>query len=151
MATRCTDTTDAGVPCKAWAVRGTDPPRCAAHGGTKARPGAPTGNTNAVSHGFYQAVDATTAGLSDAVGHPLDDVIRQLQVKLDRLSHYIDAYDSDDDPATMIKLINLHSQAGTRLARLLERQQATGDEGDALMKAINAALDEVSEFLDIKV
>lgn len=31
--TRCTATTTRGQPCKRWAVRGSDPPRCAAHGG----------------------------------------------------------------------------------------------------------------------
>lgn len=30
---RCTALTAAGRPCQAWAVRGSDPPRCAAHGG----------------------------------------------------------------------------------------------------------------------
>lgn len=162
MSTKCTETTRKGTACKAWAVPGTNPPRCASHGGAKARPGAPKGNTNAVTHGFYRAVDATTVGLENAVGatlrgrpvhepSPLDKVIHQLQTKLDRLSRYIDTLDSDTDPATLIKLLNLHSQAGARLARFLERQQATSDEGDALMKAINIALDQVGDLLGIEI
>ncbi len=51
--TRCTATTRKGQPCRAWAVPGTDPPRCASHGGVSAKPGAPVGNQNAVIHGFY--------------------------------------------------------------------------------------------------
>ena len=50
---RCTATTRKGQPCRAWAVPGTDPPRCAAHGGVASKPGAPSGNQNAVTHGFY--------------------------------------------------------------------------------------------------
>jgi hypothetical protein len=50
---RCTAVRADGEPCRAWAVRGTDPPRCAAHGGTDAPIGAPQGNTNALKHGYY--------------------------------------------------------------------------------------------------
>ncbi len=50
---RCTATCADGTPCSAWAVRGTDPPLCAAHGGTDARIGAPPGNTNALKHGYH--------------------------------------------------------------------------------------------------
>ena len=52
-ATRCTATTRGGQPCRGWAVPGTDPPRCAPHGGVAARPGAPEGNQNARTHGGY--------------------------------------------------------------------------------------------------
>ncbi len=53
QATRCTATTRGGQPCRGWAVPGTDPPRCAPHGGVAARPGAPEGNQNACTHGMY--------------------------------------------------------------------------------------------------
>ncbi|MEA3376671.1 MAG: hypothetical protein U9R72_10815 [Chloroflexota bacterium] len=53
-ARRCSAARADGRPCRAWAVRGTDPPLCAAHGGTDARIGAPPGNTNAVKHGHYR-------------------------------------------------------------------------------------------------
>ncbi|MDF1515787.1 MAG: hypothetical protein P1S60_18415 [Anaerolineae bacterium] len=49
----CTATTRTGQPCRAWAVPGTDPPRCAPHGGAGAKPGAPVGNQNALTHGYY--------------------------------------------------------------------------------------------------
>ena len=51
--TPCTATTRQDQPCRAWALPGTDPPRCAPHGGASAKPGAPMGNHNAVTHGFY--------------------------------------------------------------------------------------------------
>ena len=50
---RCTSTTRHGQPCRSWAVPGTDPPRCASHGGVSAKLGAPKGNQNAVTHGLY--------------------------------------------------------------------------------------------------
>jgi len=48
---KCTAITAQGSPCKAWAIRGSDPPLCAPHSGNT---GAPKGNKNAVTHGFYQ-------------------------------------------------------------------------------------------------
>lgn len=50
---KCTALTRSGDPCRAWAVPGTNPPRCASHGGVDAKPGAPVGNQNALKHGFY--------------------------------------------------------------------------------------------------
>jgi hypothetical protein len=50
MSQRCSAKRRDGQPCNAWAVRGSDPPLCAAHGGTDARIGAPPGNTNALTH-----------------------------------------------------------------------------------------------------
>jgi len=37
--------------CRAWAVRGSDPPLCSAYAGRGV--GAPPGNQNARTHGFY--------------------------------------------------------------------------------------------------
>lgn len=43
----CTATKHDGTPCKAWAVRNSNPSLCAAHGGTTKQIGAPRGNQNA--------------------------------------------------------------------------------------------------------
>ena len=71
--TPCTATTSAGFPCRAWAVRGSDPPRCAPHrrspsggGGGRWRIGAPDDNTNALKHGVY----AASSLLPDLQGPP---------------------------------------------------------------------------------
>jgi hypothetical protein len=53
---RCTSTTRSGRPCRAWAVRGTDPPAGAAHAGRNVGAGAPEANQNARTHGFYASV-----------------------------------------------------------------------------------------------
>ncbi|MGD8245648.1 MAG: hypothetical protein PVI63_10695 [Anaerolineae bacterium] len=50
---RCEAVQADGAPCRAWAVRGSEPARCGVHGGTSAQIGAPPGNRNALKHGFY--------------------------------------------------------------------------------------------------
>jgi hypothetical protein len=56
---RCTATCADGSPCHSratvgpWAVRGTDPPRGAPHGGGQASVGVPRGNQSIWSHAFY--------------------------------------------------------------------------------------------------
>jgi hypothetical protein len=64
MKTRCTAHTKAGRPCRAWAVAGSRPPRCAAH---RAAPGASAPPT----------LDGLLADLDDlfaapVVGAPID-------------------------------------------------------------------------------
>jgi hypothetical protein len=47
---RCSATCANGKPCRAWALRGSEPALCAAHSG---KVGAPPGNKNAQTHGYY--------------------------------------------------------------------------------------------------
>jgi hypothetical protein len=47
----CTALTHDGRPCRNWAVRDSDPPRCGSHGGGRRPAGAPYGNRNAQIHG----------------------------------------------------------------------------------------------------
>ena len=54
MGIRCTGTVLSGEPCRAWAVRGSEPPLCAVHAGLNQGAGAPKGNKNALKHGFYR-------------------------------------------------------------------------------------------------
>ena len=53
MGIQCSGTVLSGQRCKAWAVRGSDPPLCAVHAGLNKGAGAPKGNKNALKHGFY--------------------------------------------------------------------------------------------------
>ena len=53
---RCSHRTRSGARCRAWAVHGTDPPACSAHAGRNVGAGAPRGNQNARTHGFYGRV-----------------------------------------------------------------------------------------------
>lgn len=123
---RCSATTPKGIPCKAWATRNSDPPRCAAHA-NGSRAGAPPGNTNAQTHGAYSTPDLPT-------------ITAQLARRLDQLAAYIDGHLDDLEPADYARLGTLQGQLVSRLARLIRDQSAGGDT-PALATAINEALD----------
>lgn len=134
---KCTAKKKDGTPCKAWAVRGSDPALCGAHGGGAARPGAPVGNENALKHGAY------AAGESPA---DLDEAIAELQRRLRQVSAYIDEHFAELEPADFGRLSGLQAQMTSRLGRLMrDRQQVAGGDSDELAQAINQALDWLGE------
>lgn len=141
VARRCTKTKDDGTPCKAWAVRGSDPPLCGAHGGGRARPGAPVGNKNAEKHGAYVA----------APGGDLDRRIAELNRKIARLSDYIDAnFDDSMADGTLQGLLDAYGRLVSRVGRLeRDRQAVTGGDVDALDADFEQALAVVSEILGL--
>lgn len=134
---KCTAEKKDGTACRAWAVRGSDPPLCGAHGGGAARPGAPAGNKNAEKHGAY------AAGKSPA---DLDEAITELERRLKQVSAYIDKHFAELEPPDFGRLAGLQAQMTSRLGRLMrDRQQVTGDDSDELAQAINQALDWLGE------
>ncbi len=139
MATRCTAQTAKKTPCKAWAVRSSDPPRCAAHGGGK-QIGAPAGNKNAEKHGFYAAPDKPLA--------TIEDVIADLFAKQATISAYIDANISDIGVEALTGLLTLHAQTSSRLGKLLRDKHAlSGDAADGISGALAQALAELGTEL----
>ena len=147
VSSRCTATTAKGQPCKAWAVHGTDPPRCASHGGARP-PGAPAGNKNAEKHGTY------SDPLDDAVS--LDARILDLNRRITRLSRYLDELELGDGNEGTITvkdyatLAALHGQLTSRLGRLLRDQQYIDEEdGSELDQALDQALTVAGETLGI--
>ena len=50
---KCSDFTITGRTCRAWSIKGTDPPLCAIHSGRTKGAGAPPGNQNRSEHSFY--------------------------------------------------------------------------------------------------
>jgi hypothetical protein len=146
----CTATCADGSPCKAWAVRSSDPARCAAHGGGSRPVGAPAGNANALRHGFGAACPA---GPDHGGGNSPDecsidtiiDLLYQRQLQLD------DYIDQVQEAATLIELTHLlriYGQNASRLGRLLrDRRALSGDAADGISGAIAAALDELSTEL----
>jgi hypothetical protein len=86
--TKCTATSANGRPCKAWAVRDTSPPLCAAHSGRAIGAGAPSGNRNRADHGFYGRI-LENGELADLVKFSedlsLDDEIGLVRVTLRRV------------------------------------------------------------------
>jgi hypothetical protein len=149
MPTRCTAKTKAGTPCKAWAVRGSDPPRCAAHGGSLAgrQVGAPPGNQNAVTHGLYAAPEEPPA--------TIEGIIADLARKQAALSVYIDGLltaEADLDLDDVARLLKIHGMNASRLGRLLRDQRAlSGDAADGIAGAIAQALDELSTELGVEL
>jgi hypothetical protein len=105
-------------------MHGTDPPRCAIHAG-RATGGAPPGNRNAVTHGFY-----TTPDLSGDPKIDLNRVILDLAAKQAQLSAMIDHCVQDingHDLRDIARLMALHAQTASRLGRLLRDQEALSD------------------------
>lgn len=135
MSPQCTATTRRKTPCQAPALPGTDPPRCAAHGG---RPvGVPSGNQNARKHRFYAA---------DPAAVTIDDAIAGLIDKMARLDEMIANLEGNGD--TLIRLFALYTQASSRLSRLLRDKRAlSGRAADGIAGAIAQALDELSTEL----
>jgi hypothetical protein len=128
---RCTAATRSGRPCRAWAVRGSEPPRCASHGGARPDPG---------------SWAIPTAGDDHA---PIDigAIIADLAAKQALLSRYIEQCTAEETIPLrdLARLLALHAQTASRLGRLLRDQRALGgDSADAFRHAIDQALDELS-------
>jgi hypothetical protein len=128
----------------AWAVRGTDPPRCSPHGGGQRPVGAPPGNTNAWVHGMYAARKVAL--------ETIDEIITDLAEKQAAISEYI--MDNLTDPESrvtadrLIKIIELHGRNASRLGRLLrDRRALSGDAADGISAAIAQALEELQTEL----
>lgn len=142
--TTCTAQTKAGQPCRAFALPGSD--LCAAHSGRKGKAGAPLGNSNARTHGFYDT-ELTDQELADLVIHAanstLDDEIALARVALRRLMNYLDK--KRELPPNEMAAIAPHVFGGARsVARLLrDRRALSGDAADGLLGAIATALDEL--------
>ena len=136
---KCTGMKKDGTPCKAWAVRGSDPPLCGAHGGGVARPGPPVGNKNAEKHGAYSLVPSGD----------LDARIVELHHKIGRLSVYIDKQlEGEKADDTLQGLLDTYGRLVSRVGRLeRDRQAVTGGDVDVLDRDLDAVLGIVSEIL----
>lgn len=140
---RCTATTRSGRPCKAWAVRGSNPPRCAAHNGGSAPVGAPPNNQNAKKHGFYAQPNDPP--------RTIDEIITDLAAKQAALSDYIDSLLTEDsDLDDIARLLKIHGMNASRLGRLLRDKRAlSGEAADGIAGAVAQALDELSTELNV--
>ena len=136
---RCSAACADGSACRAWAMRGSDPPLCAAHSG---RVGAPPGNKNAVRHGFYVRVERDLTRIEDVVADLAD---RQQEL----VSYIMGQLESESgDVQGMARLFALHGQNASRLGRLLRDKRAlSGESADGILDAIGKALDEINTEL----
>ena len=139
---KCTALTRSGPPCRAWAERGSDPPRCAAHRGDgrrgdKATPQAPPAPAGP---GFYP---------EDPTAVTIDGAIAGLTDKMRRLDALIAGHDQSagrnwPPDEVLVQLLGLYTQASSRLSQLLrDRRALSGEAADGLAGAIAQALDEI--------
>ena len=167
--TICATTTLRGLPCRSWAVPGTNPPRCASHGGVPGRPGAPVGNQNAVTHGFFarswnhHRISPNPAlksllgvGGSEPLEEGISDIDRRQTIALitrhmlDKflaLSGIIDQQAEELPLPVLSQLLALLTQMAARLGRLLRDQHVLVPERDGISMAIEQAMIELSEIL----
>jgi len=145
--TRCTATNANGRPCRAWAVRDTDPPLCSAHAGRNVGAGAPLGNQNRTEHGFYGRILQN--------GEFLDEEIGLVRVTLRRVMTRLGRYDLTQDDLTnedLAKMAGLVMTGARTLARLLTAQRAlSGRTPDGFLEVIGEALDELGPELGLQL
>lgn len=141
---KCGGHRDDGKPCRAWAVRGSDPPRCVAHGGSAGRVGAPPGSKNALKHGAYAEPDEPLIDLNG--------VIADCKRRFAHLGAYIDGRMKDLEPLEFAKLLELHGRLASRIGRLeRDLQKLGGGEASDFMEVIGEALDRLSKEWGIKL
>ena len=140
MKIKCTAVTAKGKPCKAWAIQDSNPPRCAPHSGIT---GAPKGNSNAVTHGFYQRhfTPAEINNLFDSAANvSLIQEAVLLRVLLRRLAEYLG---DRDLPLKDFKSIAPLIISGTRALAYVEKHLPDPDAIDW-----DATLDQLAKDLD---
>ena len=130
--TRCAAICADGSPCRAWAVRGTQPPRCAPHGGGRAPVGAPSGNQNARSHGYYARRDVLSEGWT------LETFIADVAARQEGISGYLEWLLADDQvaPADVARLFAFYAVSASRLESLLRERQARNQIPESLRKLV---------------
>lgn len=144
MKRKCTAKTNAGRPCRAWAVRGTEPPRCPAHAGLTAGPS----SSRSDAGGSFYGRQLTTQELTDLVAFTSDpslsDEIAVSRVMLRRLLTVL----QDEEELSVRELTRVASMVfnGSRVvARLLRDERAlSGEAADGISGAIGHALDELA-------
>lgn len=152
MKRRCTATTKAGNPCRAWAVHGTNPPRCPAHANLLNK--GPSEGASERDLSFYHR-QLSSKEAADLMAHAddgtLTDEIAINRIMLRRLLTVL----QNNEALTMHDLTNIAPLVfrGTRsVARLLREERAlSGEAADGIAGAIGKALDELSNELGLEL
>jgi len=139
--------------CRAWAIRGSDPPLCSAHAGRSLGAGAPPGNQNARTHGFYASA-ITRDELADILTHAadttLDSEIAITRIALRRVfTMLLSGTTPGPDPRPLdaqdyARLISLAFQGSSTISRLLRAKSALPDDPNAPPSFLDQVLDELS-------
>lgn len=138
--------------CRAWAIRGSDPPLCSPHSNRKT--GAPPGNQNRLVHGFYASVlkhSDRTEDAADTAGTSLDAEIAIVRVALRRILGMLltgATIGPDPRPLTVHEIARyagLAFQGAGTVSRLLRARRALTGQNDPLDDLMNQTLDILSE------
>lgn len=140
---RCTAICLDGSPCRAWAVRGSEPPCCAAHGGVCA--------PRAGGSALEDPLDAPGEQADPPEDCTIEAVIADLFQQQRQLDAYLRrAWHSEIDVRELAQLLRVHGQNAQRLGRLLrDRRALSGKAADGIAGAMAMALDELSNELGI--
>lgn len=140
---RCKARTKRGTRCRRPAQAGGDFCSLPQHGGSGRSPGAPRGNINARSHGFYSEA-YTEADLEDiatiAASPDLQDEIALLRVFIRRA-----VLDGGADLAAL-------SRACGRLTQMVKAQHhLSGDAADGFQQALTEVIEGLTEELGLQL
>lgn len=135
-----------GLPCRAWAVRGSEPARCAMHTHRS-----PSVSGQRLTHRSPAVSDQHSGDRRDLT--QIKNVVADLAERQQQLTAYLGrCLEAGVDVEEMARLFALHGQNASRLGRLLKDQQALSEESaDVLFDVIGQALDEISEELGIEL
>ena len=162
---QCSFTTKEGRPCRAWAVRGSEPPACYSHlrtnggndGGEQAHTDYMRSNwgEETPEAGFYRHT-LSDEELADLVIYAaelsLDDEIACTRIAVRRTLEFLNERSGSLSEAEYLRAAALVFQGARTIARLLREQQAlTGGEDSRLQAIFDAALDGLSEDLGIEL
>lgn len=155
MGITCSATTIKGQPCRAWAIRDSQPPLCSAHAGRNTGSGAPAGNQNRRTHGFY-ALDFTEQELADLVAMPeaveLIDELAAARIHLRRLILYLSEHFEAITPSTLATLSPLVTASLNTIASLARSHHLiAGNMGEGVAAAIGQALDDLGDLWEVEL
>lgn len=152
---RCTALTASGNPCRNYAMPGSA--KCRSHRDHELAPrgaGAPAGNQNRRTHGFYSKflTETDLLDMATATGGDLLDEVAFTRVMVGKLSEMVghSMEGEDRDVLTAVKLADALFRGVGRIALLLKAQKALSpDSADAVQDVIAGALDELGAQWDL--
>jgi hypothetical protein len=144
MGVKCTAVRKDGLPCRAWAVAGSDPPRCAAHGGKR-----PPACLSDMLPGFDLPTRSDTRAGSPRPG-PLDrsdqssitaeEAVSFLAALLKWLADYMATHAEEFTVDDVARLSAVYGQNVGRYVRMCQDQaRSAGRETDEMEQALRLA------------
>ena len=148
MGILCSATTLSGRPCRAWSVHNTDPPLCSAHAGLNKGAGAPPGNRNRLTHGFYSRhyTLQEIADLLDLAEVPgLEDEITAARIAIRRLLAYLEENGRLPNRDFQAAIALVFTGTST-IGRLLRHQQIlSGESADTISGGLATILNQLAD------